>query len=138
MKITGEKSISTDNHLETYYITEDNGPIKSIGISNKRIVGYGTNQPWLTGSRDEELWVLELPSSEKYSMLKEIVSFNEAQLNKVEGDQGSAVGLITFTDIENSTSIYDPFYDSSLRFPVDPIKEYGVEAILSMYQAYAK
>ena len=138
MKITREKSFSTDNHLETYYTTENNGPIKSISVSNKRIVGYGTSQPWLTASPKEELWVLEPPSSDKYSMLKEIVSFNEAQLNKVQGDQGSAVGLITFTDVDNSTSIYDPFYDSSLRFPVDPIKEYGIEAILLMYQAYAK
>lgn len=71
-----------------------------------------------------------------YTKLKEVVAYNEKQMDKVDGDQCSAENLITFDDC--GVEIYNPFYESSGRFEVDPIKEYGDEKIQEMINEYNK
>lgn len=64
--------------------------------------------------------------------LRVITIYNEQLLNKVDGDQGAAVGLITFVDEEAGMSVWNPFYDTSLRFEVDPILTYTEQQLQSM------
>jgi hypothetical protein len=63
-------------------------------------------------------------TTEVLEKLKLITLYNEKILEKVEGDQNLAVGLITFTDEIQGVSVWNPFYDSSLRFDVIPTEEY--------------
>jgi hypothetical protein len=68
--------------------------------------------------------------------LKKIVAYNEKLLDEVDGDQGSAKGLIELDDEKSGTSIWNPFLDSTLRTAVDPIKEYGEEAVTEMISSF--
>lgn len=71
-----------------------------------------------------------------YTKLREVVAYNERQIDKANGDQSSAENLVTFED--GGVAIHDPFYESSGRFEVDPIKEYGEEKIQEMINEYNK
>lgn len=68
--------------------------------------------------------------------LRLVVNYNEEKLKEVDGDQGSAVGLITIES--DDCDVWNPFYDSSLRFDVDPIVEYGEVAIREMIAQFHK
>lgn len=57
--------------------------------------------------------------------LRVITVYNEQLLIKVDGDQGAAEGLITFADEVAGISVWNPFYDTSLRFEVDPMLTYS-------------
>lgn len=71
-----------------------------------------------------------------YTKLREVVAYNEKQMDKVDGDQCSAENLATFYN--GDAEIWNPFYESSCRFEVDPIKEYGEENIQKMINEYDK
>ena len=51
--------------------------------------------------------------------LEEVVMYNRTQVEKVEGDQGSAENIVEF-EFEGM-AIYDPYMDESSRFEVNPI-----------------
>jgi hypothetical protein len=69
--------------------------------------------------------------------LKKIVAYNEKVLEAVDGDQGSAKGLVELDDEKSGTSIWNPFLDSTSRTIVDPVKEYGQEAVTKMISKYS-
>lgn len=73
-----------------------------------------------------------------YSKLGEVLDHNERQMNKVDGDQGSAENLITFVFEEEEVEIWNPFLDSSCRFEVDPVTEYGEKNIQEMINKFNK
>lgn len=64
--------------------------------------------------------------------LKLITLYNEKLLEKYDGDQGEAAGLITFTDETQDISVWNPFYDTTLRFEVIPTEEYTEQQLQSM------
>lgn len=64
--------------------------------------------------------------------LRVITIYNEQLLNTVDGDQGAAKGLITFVDEEEGVSVWNPFYDTSLRFEVDPLLTYKESQLQAM------
>lgn len=68
------------------------------------------------------------------SELEKVVAHNRKQVSLVEGDAGRATNVITF--VFEGMSIYDPFYDSTLRFSVDPFEEYGMDNIKKMIEDY--
>lgn len=73
---------------------------------------------------------------EEYHILHEIVEYNIQQLEKVDGDQGQAEGLITLFCEKEGVEVWNPFYDTTLRVEVDPIEEYGEEAIQYMIERF--
>lgn len=73
-------------------------------------------------------------SNEQMERLQLITLYNEHLLARYEGDQGAAVGLITFCDESQGIDIWNPFYDSSLRYEVEPTEEYTEEQLLSMLE----
>lgn len=60
---------------------------------------------------------------DKYKMLKEIADENWRKMEKASFDQDLAKGLVTFS--HEGFAIFDPFFDESLRYEVDPIEYYG-------------
>lgn len=68
--------------------------------------------------------------------LKEIVEYNEAILDKVDGDQSQAEGLFTVFDENDGVGVWNPFRDTTLRYTVDPTIEYGVDKIEAMIEEY--
>ncbi|MEK5209646.1 hypothetical protein [Psychrobacillus sp. FSL H8-0510] len=62
--------------------------------------------------------------------LKIIVIYNQQILEKFDGDQGAAKGLITFVD--QGFAIWHPFYDSTLRLQVNPTVEYSEQQLQTM------
>jgi hypothetical protein len=68
--------------------------------------------------------------------LKKIVAYNEKLLDAVDGDQGSVEGLIELDDKKSGISIWNPFLDTTFRTTVDPVKEYGEEAVTEMISKY--
>lgn len=64
--------------------------------------------------------------------LKLITLYNKKLLEKYDGDQGAAIGLITFVDETHGIDIWNPFYDSTLRFEVIPTEEYNEQQLQSM------
>lgn len=66
--------------------------------------------------------------------LRTVVSHNQKQISLVDGDVNYAENVISF-EFEGM-SVYDPFFDTTLRFPVDPIEEYGIENIQNMIDKY--
>lgn len=69
-------------------------------------------------------------------LLKKVVEHNEAILSKVDYDQSQAKGLITFYDAESEVEVWDPFSDSSMRYEVEPVNEYGEKHLLKMIDSY--
>jgi hypothetical protein len=67
-------------------------------------------------------------------LLKNIVKYNEKQLEKVNGDQTKAENLITFNF--KDTSIYNPFLDETMRNEVQPTQYYGLDNIDKMIKQY--
>lgn len=62
--------------------------------------------------------------------LKVIVIYNKQILEKFNGDQEAAEGLITFVD--QGLAIWHPFYDSTLRLQVVPTVEYSEQQLRTM------
>jgi hypothetical protein len=77
-------------------------------------------------------------TKEQTEKLLKIVAYNEELMDLADGDQSSAKGLITFLDESEGVDIWHPFYDTTLRCEVDPIKEYGMEGIQQMLNEYDK
>lgn len=67
-------------------------------------------------------------------LLKDIVKYNEKQLEKTNGDQTKAENLITFKF--KDTNIYNPFLDETLRNEVSPTQYYGLGNIDKMIKEY--
>ena len=70
--------------------------------------------------------------------LETIVAYNELIMDKVDHDQSNAKGLITFLDESEGVEVWNPFYDTTMRVEVDPIKEYGLDKIGEMFVQYNK
>lgn len=69
-------------------------------------------------------------------LLKEIVKYNEKQLEEVNGEQDRAKNLIVFEF--NGVDIYNPFLDETMRFEVQPSQHYGISNINKMIKQYKK
>jgi hypothetical protein len=75
---------------------------------------------------------------ELYKRLKAVVQYNKEQLKKVDWDQNYAEGLITLHEENEGIDVWDPFHDTTLRFDVDPITEYGESKVTDMVLKYEK
>lgn len=68
-------------------------------------------------------------------LLRDIVKYNEKQLEKTNGDQNKAAEkLITFNF--KDTNIYNPFFDETMRNEVQPSQYYGLGNINKMIKQY--
>lgn len=66
--------------------------------------------------------------------LKEVVVHNTKRLSLVGGDFNQASCIISF--LHEDISIYDPFYDSTGRFEVDPVDYYGMINLQKMIKRF--
>ncbi|MDA2637470.1 hypothetical protein PDQ79_23515 [Bacillus cereus] len=66
--------------------------------------------------------------------LEKVVEHNNFEMEKVKGNQCLAENLIVIDYEERS--VYDPFFDESGRFEVNPIQYYGLKNIIKMIEAY--
>lgn len=69
-------------------------------------------------------------------ILNTIVQYNGVQLERVEGDQTHAKNLITLFDENEGVSVWNPFFDTTLIYEVNPIKEYGKDNIVRFIKDY--
>lgn len=69
-----------------------------------------------------------------YSVLTNVVSYNESILEKRDHDLSDTSDLITFN--HDGYNLYNPFYDVTVYNRVDPINEYGKNNILKMIREY--
>ena len=67
-------------------------------------------------------------SSEKLSLLKEIVDYNKRVISENNGIFNKAIDETIVLDYKEY-SIWNPFRDETMRFEVEPVKKYGEEKI---------
>ena len=70
----------------------------------------------------------EVDKKDKEKLLHKIVEYNESILNDEHSNQDDD-RIIKFYYEKTAQNIYDPFYDTTYRFEVDPFEEYGEEYI---------
>ena len=70
----------------------------------------------------------EVDKKGKEELLEKIVEYNESILNDDHSNQDDE-RIIKFHYDKTGQNIYDPFYDTTYRFEVDPFEEYGEEYV---------
>jgi len=70
----------------------------------------------------------EVDKKDKEKLLHKIVEYNESVLNDDHSNQDDE-RIIKFHYEKTGQSIYDPFYDTTYRYEVDPFEEYGEEYV---------
>lgn len=77
-----------------------------------------------------------MKNEKDYSILKDIVRYNVSQLQKVDFDQTNARGLIVIHEDKHGVDVFNPFCDTTGMHTVDPIEEYGEDAIRDMIESW--